>query len=371
MKRSLYDYCIEQENSELLLQWHPALNEPMTPKSVSPGSQKKVWWRCKQGHEWQVAVHTRTGKHTGCPYCAGRILLPGKNDFASQNPELAKQWHPTKNNGLKPDQVFSHTTQKVWWICEKRHEWQTRISNRVNGDRCPICTNRKILPKNNDLASTHPSLAKQWHPTKNESLTPEKVVSGSSRKVWWQCNQGHEWCATIKARAHQGTGCPICAGKTTVPGETDLATAFPEIAAEWHSFRNGATTPQNVPVFSNHKAWWICPLGHEYQSTTAHRTHGGSGCPYCAGRRILPGFNDLATREPGVASQWHPSLNGTLTPEQVTTGSSKKVWWECSNGHVWKAVVYSRASGKKHGCPVCAGTIKSKRQKRYAAAMKD
>ena len=361
MRKSLYDYCIELKNSELLLQWHPTLNGPITPKTVTHGSQTKAWWRCNQGHEWQAAVYTRTSKHTGCPYCAGRILLPGKNDFASQYPELAKQWHLTKNNGLKPDQVFAHTTKKVWWICEKRHEWQARVSGRVAGDCCPICTNRKILQGENDLASTHPSLAAQWHPTKNRQLTPEMVVSGSTHKVWWKCDQGHEWCAEIAKRALQGTGCPICAGKTTIPGETPLATAFPEIANEWHPYRNGERTPEQVPVFSNLNAWWICPLGHEYRATTAHRTNAGSGCPYCAGRRVLPGFNDLATREPVVAAQWHPSLNGALTPEKVTTGSSKRVWWECANGHVWKAVIYSRASGKKHGCPVCAGVVRKKK----------
>lgn len=368
MKKSLYDYCMEQDDRELLLQWHTTLNESETPKSVTHGSRKKIWWRCDLGHEWQAAVYTRTGRRSGCPYCAGKILLPGKNDFASQNPILAAQWHPTKNNEVKPDQVFAHTKKIVWWVCEKGHEWQARVDSRVEGAGCPVCTKREILQGENDLASTHPSLSTQWHPTKNGNLTPEKVVSGSMRKVWWQCDQGHEWCAVIAARALQGNGCPTCAGKIAVPGETDLATAFPEIAEEWHPLRNGNTIPQQVTVFSNVKVWWICPLGHEYQMATAQRTYKGSGCPYCAGRKVLPGFNDLETREPVVAAQWHPTLNGTLTPKQVTAGSSKRVWWECPNGHVWKTTINSRARGKKHGCPVCAGVV---RKKKYPTAPMD
>lgn len=95
----------------------------------------------------------------------------------------------------------------------------------------------------------------------------------------------------------------------------------------------------------------------------------GSGCPYCAGRKVLPGFNDLATLEPKVAAQWHPTLNGTLTPQMVTTGTHRKVWWECDLGHVWRAAIYSRTGLKKCGCPICAGRISKKRLARYRALL--
>lgn len=90
-----------------------------------------------------------------------------------------------------------------------------------------------------------------------------------------------------------------------------------------------------------------------------------SGCPYCAGRKVLPGFNDLATLAPDVAQQWHPTLNGALTPQMVTAGSHRKVWWECEQGHVWKAVIYPRTGLKKCGCPVCAGRTGAKRWEHY------
>ena len=168
-----------------------------------------------------------------------------------------------------------------------------------------------------------------------------------------------------------GTGCPVCAGKTAIPGENDLASLFPAIAAQWHPTRNGGLTPEKLTPYSNKKAWWLCPLGHEYTAAVAARITDRSGCPYCAGRKVLPGFNDLATLEPKVAAQWHPTLNGALTPEQVTTGSHKKVWWECPNGHIWKDVIYSRAGpgSRKCGCPVCAGRIQPERTERYRLAM--
>jgi hypothetical protein len=73
----------------------------------------------------------------------------------------------------------------------------------------------------------------------------------------------------------------------------------------------------------------------------------------------------VATLAPEVADQWHPTLNGDLTPNMVTIGSNKRVWWQCQEGHVWKAVVYARVGTQKTGCPVCTGKVREERQARY------
>lgn len=370
MKTTLYDYCRTHDRPELLREWHPAKNAPLTPEGITYGSKRSVWWKCKKGHEWQTAVYTRAAG-SGCPYCAGKRAWPGENDLASQRPDLATQWHPTKNNGVTPADIPLGSHHMAWWVCEKGHEWKAIVKSRaIGGTGCPVCANRALLPGINDLATTHPELARQWHPAKNGSLTPHDVMAGTRRKVWWRCDRGHEWQAAVSSRA-VGTGCPVCAGKTAIPGENDLASLFPAIAAQWHPTRNGGLTPEKLTPYSNKKAWWLCPLGHEYTAAVAARITDRSGCPYCAGRNVLPGFNDLATLEPKVAAQWHPTLNGALTPEQVTTGSHKKVWWECPNGHIWKAVIYSRAGpgSRKCGCPVCAGRIQPERTERYRLAM--
>ncbi len=147
-----------------------------------------------------------------------------------------------------------------------------------------------------------------------------------------------------------------------------MASAFPDIAAQWHPAKNGSLTPRCCAPASNRRVWWLCPLGHEYQAAVGARTVSGSDCPYCTGRKVLKGFNDLAAVEPKIAAQWHPTLNGALTPEAVTAGSARKVWWQCADGHVWKAVIYSRTGKEKCGCPVCAGRFNRARQLRYKAA---
>ena len=200
-----------------------------------------------------------------------------------------------------------------------------------------------------------------WHPTRNPGLDPESVTPGSHRKLWWQCELGHEWQA-MPFSLRQGTGCPYCAGKRPIPGQTDLATRFPELAAQWHPEKNGKLDPTQVGPGSMTRVWWLCERGHDYLAHVFSRTQ-GTGCPYCAGRRAWRGFNDLATVHPALAGEWHPELNGILTPRDVTKGSHKQVWWRCSEGHTWKAVVFARAKPNGTGCPVCAGTVRRKQPK--------
>ncbi|MCF2671633.1 zinc-ribbon domain-containing protein [Butyricicoccus pullicaecorum] len=368
MGTSLYDYCMAHDKEAVLREWHSFRNSGLSPEDVTYGSNRTIWWLCEQGHEWRQRINDRIQNGHGCPYCAGKKVWLGFNDLASQRPEIAKQWHPTLNGTRTPEMVTIRSHKAIWWVCEKGHEWKAIVKSRTDGCGCPYCTNRAILPGFNDLATTHPELAKQWHPTKNRRLAPQNITAGTIRKAWWRCEKGHEWQATVASRA-SGVGCPVCAGKVIVPGENDLKTFFPDIAAQWHPTQNGDMKPEALSPYSNQSVWWLCPKGHDYRARVAARTSHGSGCPYCAGKKIWPGFNDLASLEPQVAKQWHPTLNGTLTPEMVTPGSSRKVWWQCPDGHVWKAVIHSRARGRKCGCPVCAGRVKPERLERYAALM--
>ena len=358
MTKSLYDYCTERQEELLLFQWDGRKNGRLSPKDVSFGSHRKIWWKCGHGHQWQSAVYSRTGRGTGCPYCTGRRIHPHRETLASLHPELLRQWHPTKNLGIDPNTLSPATHRKVWWVCDKGHEWRTEVKLRTNGSGCPFCANRRIIVGENDLAATHPELLSQWDQARNGQLTPQQVTAGKKIKVWWTCDKGHSWRATIQSRAIHGTGCPVCSGKLVIPGENDLATAFPQLAAQWHPEKNGQLTPQEVSPFTNRKVWWLCPQGHAYQAVVAARASTHSSCPYCTGKKVLAGFNDLATKHPSIAAQWYDTLNGELTPQMVTAGSKKKVWWQCADGHVWKAVIYSRTGIRKAGCPVCAGKVK-------------
>ena len=308
--------------------------------------------------------HVSSCSDSGCDHHQGHNARPLENTIANFYPNLVAEWHPTKNGDLRPENVTIGTHRIVWWMCDKGHEWQAQVKSRVNGSGCPICANRIVVSGVNDLASQYPELARQWHPTKNGDLTPDQVSPGTRRKVWWICDKGHEYQSSVSSRTH-GSGCPVCAGKKIIPGENDFASQYPELARQWHPTKNGSLRPDQVTPSSNKKVWWICDKGHEYQAVIASRTQRHGDCPYCRNVKVLPGFNDLATKYPEIAAEWHPTKNGALTPDQVLPGSRRKVWWQCKNGHVWESVIYSRTGSQSSGCPVCTGYAVGKRRARY------
>jgi rubrerythrin len=131
-----------------------------------------------------------------------------------------------------------------------------------------------------------------------------------------------------------------------------LAALHPKLAKEWHPTKNGDLTPAMVKCGSNKSVWWVCARGHEWQTDVFKRTH-GADCPFCRGRKVLAGFNDLAAIRPELTVEWDYARN-TVQPTEVTVGTSRKAWWICRVcAFSWQARVSSRALG--HGCPNCAG----------------
>ena len=196
------------------------------------------------------------------------------------------------------------------------------------------------------------ALLEEWDVEGNGALTPLALSHGSRQKVWWRCGAGHRWQAAVCTRTGAESGCPYCAGKRPWPGFNDLASQEPALAAQWHPERNGPLTPDQVVCGSTRRVWWQCGSGHVWAASVKSRA-AGAGCPYCTGRRISPGENDLATLYPALARQWHPTKNGGLTPAAVAPGSRRRVWWQCPQGHTWQAAVFSRSQGAD--CPVCTG----------------
>jgi hypothetical protein len=199
----------------------------------------------------------------------------------------------------------------------------------------------KLVPGVNDLATLYPEVAKEA-----DGWDPSTVASNSHKRLQWCCESGHTWDAICQNRTRGSTGCPICCGQQTLAGFNDLFTLYPEVANEADGW-----DPSEVTGKSNKKLRWRCSLGHTWLATVASRTPPSStGCPFCAGKRILKGFNDLSTLCPNVANEaygWDPAL--------VSAGSNKKLRWRCAWGHVWAATVWDRTPPENTGCPYCEG----------------
>ena len=414
-------------NPELASQWHPTKNGELTPNDISVNSDELVWWACGQGHEWQAPINSRNSG-VGCPVCSGHKILIGVNDLATIRPDIALQWHPTKNGELTPNAVTVGNGNKVWWMCDKGHEWQSQINNRTAGCGCPICSGKKVLVGYNDLATVMPSLVKEWHPTKNGKLTPQDVVTGSNKKIWWKCTKGHEWETTISHRTLRGTGCPVCSGesKTSFPEQaiyfylrqvttainrykldtrTEIDIYLPEhnIGIEYDGifFHNGEKSSEREKKKEDKLTRHGITLfrvkeSNDYSNGTVSNKiiYAKPGANYveltlviktlctCIANETLNPFdiainitndktqiyeqyvqaekeNSLAVINPKLALEWHPTKNGHLMPDYVSSFSNKKVWWICEKGHEWEAIISSRNKG--HGCPECA---KERRKKK-------
>jgi putative zinc ribbon protein len=203
------------------------------------------------------------------------------------------------------------------------------------------------------VKDTHPELRREWDPKLNEDVSFETLRTNSRTNVWWLCARDpkHEWRADIWRRAVKGSGCPYCSG-LKVLREASFAALYPNLAAEWHPTLNKKLDPWQLAPMSNRRVWWQCNSVHKHEwSTRLHsRTIYGSGCRQCHNIR-----NPLSTGDRAVAREWHPTLNGPLTPEGISAGSRKRVWWLCANvpAHKWQASVQVRVRAKTR-CPECA-----------------
>jgi hypothetical protein len=263
------------ENPRLARQWHPKRNGALTPKDVTLKSNRKVWWVCKKGHEWEAIIQARSNG-TGCPYCFGR--MPRQDTcLETVDPVLASEWHPVRNFPLTPRDVTKCSTKKVWWMCKRGHEWQTRVQARRAGNGCPKCANI-IATDEYCLATVKPEVCKQWHPTRNKGISPRDLAPYSGKKVWWRCEKGHEWRGVVSYRS-RGGGCPYCYGMYATE-ENCLQNSNPSLALQWHPDRNGSLTPRDVTPYSHKKVWWRCKKEHEWEAQVGSRSN-GSGCPHC------------------------------------------------------------------------------------------
>jgi hypothetical protein len=210
------------------------------------------------------------------------------------------------------------------------------------------------ITKENCIATTHPQIAAQWHPTLNGELTPNDVREGSTDRVWWLCDRGHEWQTEVRCRCQRNNGCPCCNGRYVIKGETDLESQRPDLVKEWDFEKNGDYTPDKASIHSPRKVGWICSKGHKWIATVEKRTQRNQGCPYCSGRRAIPGETDIVTTNPELMSLWDYEKNSEegIYPENIKSGSDVKTWWKCENGHSWQTRTKHIAI-RKQGCPYC------------------
>ena len=276
--------------------------------------------------------------------------------YVSDDAQLMSEWDLERNGDVLPSETSLWSHRKIWWKCERGHYWDATPHHRSYGTGCPYCSGKRVKAGYNDLATLFPEIGLEWNSEKNGDLHANAVSPSSNKRVWWKCKCDHEWQSVIASRTH-GVGCPYCANKKVLVGFNDFATTHPELASEWHPSKNGNLKPEDITRGAGISIWWQCALGHEWIATPNKRTSSGTACPYCSNKKVLRGFNDLATTNPRLAKEWHPTQNGDLTPYDIVEGSARKIWWLCDKGHVWQATPYNRI--KNRNCPICSKQLRT------------
>lgn len=344
-------------NSPLINEWNYDKNT-VSPATIARAGSRKVWWKCKEGHEWIQSPSQR--RNSPCPYCSGQRILSGYNDLATLYPTIALEWNEDRNKGTDIHSLPPQSNKKFYWLCSNGHEWEATPASRVNGSHCPYCINKKLLVGYNDFATLHPELLLDWDYEANE-INPSEIRSNSTQRIQWKCHIcNYKWSTKLNQRAN-GSACPICSHKeqgirrTIPPKGKSLWDVFPEIAKEWDYDKNEKEPTDFFPK-SHFSAYWICPYcGQSYEAVISNRT-AGHGCNKCAAinrgkkQRIAP-FELSVAHEEELLQDWDYEANDA-EPDKVYANSNIRREWICHIcGHHWSTSPNNR---RKSGCPMCA-----------------
>lgn len=431
---------------------------PDNPEDYTFVSTHVAKWVCKEcGNKWNSKIRDKvSAKWNGCGKCALRKRGVIKHNQALErgcisDPVLLAEWDYSKNE-KGPDEYTPNSNERVFWVCSKcGYGYDSTVANRTKvKSACPACSNRVVVPGYNDLKTTHPQIAAEWHPTLNGELKPEMFTYGRGDKVWWLCPEGHTYQATILHRCvGTGTNCPICnSGRQTSFAEQAVfyyvRKVFPDAINRYTDiFDNGMELDIYIPSIKlgieydgeawhkkeladrEKRKWEICQQ-HSIRlkrlkekvdrdsSSNADSTLGIDGRMYEHDKleqviRVLldeidPDSNmwtrknpfhfhsdvdinikrdemeirkymtklngkSLLDKYPDLAKEWHPTLNGDLTPDKIKPKSEIKVWWKCPTcGYEYKATPSHRTEGT--GCIKC-GFKKSATSRAKAVQMID
>lgn len=322
-----------------------------TPTVASPSTRTI---HCTRGHLY-IEVRTSDSEdiETPCPQCAGVHVIAGVNDLATVSPAIAAQLHLVLNGELTASDITARSHTSVWWECaEKQHPFRGTPFNRTLNDAgCAVCLNRVTLKGVNDLATTHPRIARELNPSTSYAKAATQLNASDPKTRDWLCSNDHPYRTSVKARV-RGKACPDCTKQRTRTSGRSIVDTHPHLERTWLPELNEGREAADYTKGSKLDVVWLCTKsGHEhtFEMRVEARTR-GCDCPYCASRLILAGFNDFATTDPALAGDWHPYRNRKY-PTEVMRGSNDKFHWRCRDGHeTEQSIPNRRASG---GCVEC------------------
>tara|TARA_B100000989_G_scaffold292719_1_gene269078 strand:- start:90 stop:1895 length:1806 start_codon:yes stop_codon:yes gene_type:complete len=400
---------------DIAKEFHPKKNKNLSPFDITYASDKIVWWKCKNGHEWQKRVKDQIKIKTySCASC---------NSLEFLFPEIAKEWHPTKNGKLKPSEFTYGSSRKVWWLCKNQHQYKTNINVRTRGSGCGKCSKATSLPevriycellkifkevdhreryfgKEIDIFIKQYNIGIEydgsyWHKNdskdkakndffKKKNITIIRCRENPLKKISnldISCNSKEfkkeninlllknissllgskhkvkiSDYISLKNYQNEKKYFDIVSRLPLPEVEKSLAYQRPEIAAEWHPIKNLPLMPTMVNKSSTKNIWWICKNGHEWQYVVDERYKDGKKAGNCKVCESI-GFNypELAAQisDKNKISKLFKRRGQIQKFSEISITSSLKLYWECQNGHTFKREVRDAVETKNKYCVEC------------------
>lgn len=402
---------------DLVEEWDYEKNLNIKPNEITCGSKKKVWWKCKNGHEWESTIYNRNNG-SNCIYCAGQKAIEGENDLITTNPELLEEWDYEKNGDLKPSDFKSGSNKKVWWKCELGHSWKTSINHRFNGTGCPKCyteygtsfpeqaicyylskiveveNRKKLFEQEVDIYLPEYKLGLEYDGSFFHNNEKSKLKEGKKDKILGEngiqlfrikesqkevfdkdnkiiyCVIDNDYKYLKKVISYIGELINVDIGNVDIKEDrlkiykqyvnfvkvNNFTKKYPQLIDEWDYDKNQGLSPEYFSAGSNKKVWWKCNKCNSlYESTINHKIE-GNGCPYCSGKKVNE-TNCLMKKHPELSKYWDYEKND-ITPDKIYFRSRKKIWWSCSKcNKTFEAAICTRIKSKHYACKECMHKI--------------
>lgn len=332
----------------------------ITPDKVSIKSwDESIWWICQKGHHYQRSISYRINYNRECPVCTREIVIKNINDFETKYPDIKNIWDYEKNE-RRPDNISDTNKNKFYFVCDKGHQYESYLTTILaHNFECPVCNYKKIEPTINSLLVTDYDLSLEFSP--NEVRKPTEFTKKSAYSILWKCKKcKNDYKYPIKDRRLGDNCCPFCNNRYTKYGVNSLVDTHSDLAKEYAEDNEYDVTRVN----KNSKTWayWYCPkCGERYGAYVNERELNDDSCPYCNGKRAVPGVNSFAVNHQDLVKYWDYVNNYILVnPDQILDTCSEKVWWFCelnSNHKYQMSPKQKILLQKRHmtSCSICKG----------------
>ena len=303
------------------------------PKS---GQHEQQWLcRCVCGRDKVILEsNLKSGKSKTCGLCSNRISIPEKMIvyYLSQVfNDVQENYRPTFLKGREIDIYLPSLCIGIEYDGER---WHKSINEDLEKDK--LCRLNGI-----HLIRVREPLCEMSEEFEYQIITPKPTTNGTHmtapiRQIFNILENDFQIKFNVDVDCLRDNA-DICSTILSTKGFNSLSIKSPHIAEEWDYDKNYPLTPNDVPVRSGRKAWWICPNGHSYSSVIASRTgEDACGCPVCANKG--PGLyqnghylgkHSLAEERPDIAKEFDEEKNG-LSAYDISVSSNKKMWFKCS-----------------------------------------